>query len=172
MISLKWLKTAFLNAKNHTIEFDKSIDVDKSLFQEKHQIKALKEIVAFGKMRYDLNEDLIHVDITVEGVMVVPCSLTLEDVEYEFTTDAYELFSFTKNKQEMDIHYCEKHQIDLIPLIVQLISMEVPMRIVKDEILQYPSGQDWEITSDELYSKKEKPIDPRLAKLKEYQFKK
>ncbi len=169
---MKWSKIDFLNAKNHTIVFDESIVIQKDFFKKEHQIRDLKNINVSGTLRYDMDEELIHCDIEIEGTMILPCSLTLEDVEYDFTTESYETFSFVKHERMEDIHYCNKNQLELLQVVIQLISMEVPLRIVKETTNAYPKGEGWEVTSEEAYRKAEKPLDPRLAKFKEYKFNK
>lgn len=169
---MKWSKVDFLNAKNHTIFFEEHIEIQPDFFNKEHQIRDLKDIVVSGDLKYDVNEDLVYGNIEIDGTMILPCSLTLEDVAYDFTTESYEVFSFTKIKQNEDIHYCNKNQLELMQIVIQLISMEIPMRIVKDEDVTYPKGIDWEIVSEAEYQKREKPLDPRLAKLKEFKFEK
>ena len=49
--------------------------------------------------------------------------------------------------------------------------MEVPLKIVKEGLTQYPKGDGWEVVKEEDYIKeKSKEIDPRLAKLKEFKL--
>ena len=59
--------------------------------------------------------------------------------------------------------------MELLPVVFQLILMEVPLKVVKEGIKEYPKGKDWEVVKEEDYQKeKRKEIDPRLAKLKEF----
>ena len=103
-------------------------------------------------------------------MMIVPCSITLEDVEYDFHTKSLEVFSFEKTDDE-DVHEVKGDVVELLPVIFQLIVMEVPMKIVKEGLTQYPKGDGWEVVKEEDYIKeKSKEIDPRLAKLKEFKL--
>lgn len=167
---MKWSKIDFLNSKTHEIIFEEPIEIEPTFFKKEHQIRGLKDIVVSGKLRYDQLEDLVMADLKVEGTMILPCSLTLEDVEYDFTTESYEVFSFSKKKVGEDIHPTNGNFLELLQVVIQLISMEIPMRIVKNEEISYPKGQDWELISEESYRNRKKPLDPRLAKLKEFKF--
>ena len=49
--------------------------------------------------------------------------------------------------------------------------MEVPLKVVKEGIKEYPKGDGWEVVKEEDYTKSKKDdIDPRLAKLKEFKL--
>lgn len=167
---MKWSKIDFLNSKTHEIVFEEEIEIQPDFFKKEHQIRGLKDIVVSGKLQYEERDDLVLADIEVEGTMILPCSLTLEDVEYEFTTESYEVFSFSKKKVNEDVHPTNGQTLELLQVVIQLISMEIPMRIVKNENPTYLKGEDWEIISEESYRNREKPLDPRLAKLKEFKF--
>ena len=101
--------------------------------------------------------------------MIVPCSITLEDVEYDFHTKSLEVFSFDKVDDE-DVHEVKGDVVELLPVVFQLILMEVPLKVVKKGLKQYPKGDGWEVVKEEDYKKSEKKdIDPRLDKLKRIQ---
>ena len=50
-----------------------------------------------------------------------------------------------------------------------MILMEVPLKVVKEGLIEYPKGNGWEVVreSDQV---EERPIDPRLAKLKDFKL--
>ena len=59
--------------------------------------------------------------------------------------------------------------VELLPVIFQLILMEVPLKAVKPGIGEYPQGKGWKVIREEdLRKEKEQEIDPRLAKLREF----
>ena len=93
--------------------------------------------------------------------MILPCALTLEDVDYPFDIDSTEVFSFEKPDPLEDVHEAKKDVVDFTPVVFSNIMLEVPMRVVKDDanIKKILDGQE---DNDEEY------IDPRLAKLKDY----
>ena len=80
------------------------------------------------------------------------------------------MFSFDKTNDE-DVHEVKGDVVELLPVIFQLILMEVPLKVVKKGLKQYPKGDGWEVVKEEDYelSKKDE-IDPRLAKLKEFKL--
>ncbi|MEG0470083.1 MAG: YceD family protein [Longicatena sp.] len=165
---MKWSKLELLQANNQTIEFDESIDFEPAIFSKMHQIKGLQDVTVSGNVHYDTSGERVYADLDIEGVMIVPCSITLEDVEYDFHTKSLEVFSFVKC-EDGDIHEVKGDVVELLPVIFQLILMEVPLKVVKEGLAQYPKGDGWEVVKEEAYLKeKSDEIDPRLAKLKEF----
>ena len=57
----------------------------------------------------------------------------------------------------------------MLPVIFQQILIEIPLKVVKPEIKEYPKGDGWKVIREEdLKAEKEREIDPRLAKLREF----
>lgn len=167
---MKWSKLELLQAKNGTIEFEDTIDFEPAVFSKMHQIRGLQDVTVSGNIHYDASIERIFADLDIEGVMIVPCSITLEDIEYDFHTKSLEVFSFDKTDDE-DVHEVKGDVVELLPVIFQLILMEVPLKIVKKGLKQYPKGDGWEVVKEEDYIKaKSDEIDPRLAKLKEFKL--
>lgn len=167
---MKWSRVELLKAKNHVISFDEEITFDESAFAKTNQIKSLHDVSVYGSMYLDTSCDRVFCNITVEGVMILPCSITLEDVEYEFHSQSEEVFAFEKVHDD-DVHEAKGDVIELLPVIFQMILMEVPLKVVKEDIKEYPKGNGWEVVREADYtSSKEKEIDPRLAKLKDFKL--
>lgn len=167
---MKWSRIELLKAKDATIEFDETIQFEPEVFSKMHQIRGLQDVTVSGNVHYDISSEKVFADLDIEGVMIVPCSITLEDVEYEFHTKSLEVFSFEKTDDE-DVHEVKGDVVELLPVIFQLILMEVPLKVVKEGITQYPKGDGWEVVKEEDYTKSKKDdIDPRLAKLKEFKL--
>lgn len=167
---MKWSRLELLKAKDNTIAFDEHIDFEPEVFSKMHQIRGLQDVTVSGNVHYDVARERVLADLDIEGVMIVPCSITLEDVEYDFHTKSLEVFSFEKTNDE-DVHELKGDVVELLPVIFQLILMEVPLKVVKEGLKEYPKGDGWEVVKEEDYTKeKTKEIDPRLAKLKEFKL--
>ncbi|MBV1708810.1 MAG: DUF177 domain-containing protein [Erysipelothrix sp.] len=85
-------------------------------------------------------------------------------------TTAAEVFSFEKSDNEdEDVEVVKGDVIELFELVYQLILMEAPLKVVKPDLKEYPKGDGWEVIKEEDYvAAKKSEIDPRLAKLKDY----
>lgn len=167
---MKWTKSELLQAENNTIEFDEQIEFDDAALSKVSHLRKLKNVTVSGDLHYDGSSDLAIADLHVQGVMVVPCSISLEDVEVEFDTSSVEVYSFEKNPENEDVHETKKDIVELYPAIFQLIMMEIPYKVVKEGVT-YPKGKGWEVVSEEEFNQSKKDeIDPRLAKLKEFKI--
>lgn len=167
---MKWSRAQLLQAENCTIYFDETIDFGPEIFAKMNQIRGLQDVTVSGNVHYDTASERVFADLDIEGVMIVPCSITLEDVEYDFHTKSLEVFSFDKVDDE-DVHEVKGDVVELLPVVFQLILMEVPLKVVKKGLKQYPKGDGWEVVKEEDYTKSKKDdIDPRLAKLKEFKL--
>lgn len=103
-----------------------------------------------------------YVDLTVEGVMVIPCAITLKPVEYPFSIKIEgDLEEISEENPEKYIN--SKNSLDILPIIWENILMEIPMRVVSegaDDITL--EGDGWKfITGDE------KVENSELSKLKD-----
>ncbi|NBK97381.1 MAG: DUF177 domain-containing protein [Erysipelotrichia bacterium] len=166
---MKWSKNELLNSPNETVHFDEQITFGEEVFSKMHHLRGLRDIEVSGEIHYDTHSDLATCDFEVEGVMIVPCSITNEDVDYPFACDAHQLFAFHKVSKDEDIIETKGDIVELMPTIFQTIILEVPLKVVKEGIKEYPKGKGWEVIREEDYTQKKKDeIDPRLAKLREF----
>ena len=156
---MRYSKADFLQAENNTIALDEDISFEPEAFARMHHIRSVPRVHVSGEIHYDVVSERVYADLSVTGVMIVPCSITLEDVEVEFHSESSEQFSFVKSEDA----------VELLPVIFQLILMEVPLKAVKPGIGEYPQGKGWKVIREEdLRKEKEQEIDPRLAKLREF----
>lgn len=171
MIPLKWSKNEFLNSQNETITFDEEITFDHQIFSKINHLRGLHDVEVSGEIHYDTHSDLATCNFEVEGVMIVPCSITNEDVEYPFCTSDSQVFAFHKVNKDEDIVETKKDIVELMPVIFQHIILEIPLKVTKEGIKEYPKGNGWEVVSEiDFKNQKEKEIDPRLAKLREFKI--
>ena len=94
----------------------------------------------------------IELNLDVEGVMVLPCAITLKPVNYPFSiVISGELEELMENFEENERNF--QNSIDILPIIWENILMEIPMRVVSDEAKDKDmnmSGDGWKfVTEDE-----------------------
>ena len=100
----------------------------------------------------------IELSLNVDGIMVLPCAITLKEVDYPFNIQIDgELNELSENLEENSINF--QNTIDIFPIIWENILMEIPMRVISDDIDEseiVKRGDGWEfITGDE---NKESPL--------------
>lgn len=101
-----------------------------------------------------------NLQITIKGVMVLPCSITLNPVDYPFEV---QIEGNINNLLEEIGESLKKIQntIDILPIIWENIVMEIPIRVVSKEAKSVDlKGEGWELITES----KEK-LNPELQKL-------
>lgn len=107
-----------------------------------------------------LSEPYLNLD--VEGVMVIPCAITLKPVEYPFSIKIEgDLEEIADENPEKYIN--SKNSLDILPIIWENILMEIPMRVVSegaDDVAL--EGDGWKFITGN-----EKVENSELSKLKD-----
>ena len=114
---------------------------------------------------------------TLSTTLTLPCARTWEDVEYPIEIETAEVFSWIdkekRGDEDGDIHYVDGEVIDMQPVLEELILLEIPMQVFKENTEgQVQGGTFWSYATDEdieLQRKNDEPkLDPRLAALAKY----
>ena len=165
---VKFTKKDFQIAENGVISIDEWISVEDNDFLRHTQVKSIPEVHITGTLQFD-QSSLVFSDLELDGVMIVPDSITLEDLEVIFDTTSQVTYSFDPVTQDDDeIIVVKKDTIDLNPEILQAVIYEAPMNITRCPRSEYPKGDGWQVLSDQ--DPKEETIDPRWEKLNEFKL--
>ena len=123
-------------------------------------IKVEGEILKNGLGNIELNLD-------VEGIMVLPCAMTLKPVNYPFSVQiSGEIEELMENFDEISTNF--QNSIDILPIIWENILMEIPMRVVSDEAKNSDmkmEGEGWKFVTEE--EEKTSPLSELLEYLDE-----
>ncbi len=168
MIFLKWNLQWIVKQINGCFSFDEMLTFPDEMFHNLSQINGLKDVHVIGQGRLDMKNRRLYIDFTVKGQMILPCAVSLENVDYPFDIDSSVVFAFYKPDDDEDVIEVKRDMVDLTPVVFQEIMMDVPMRVVKDNATLKTSGNGWKVLTEEDDCKDEDYIDPRLAKLKDY----
>ena len=151
------------------VEFSEELTLDPGLFQADSRIKSLKTLRISGKGWYEKHWDILAISAKIEGTMVVPCALTLQDVDYPFVGEVKVTYSFGPPRQPEFVEVTGDI-VDILPEVIKTVALEIPLRVVAKDA-GYSKGENWEVLSEaEYWARKKEEIDPRLAKLAEYRF--
>ena len=93
----------------------------------------------------------IELNVGVEGVMVLPCAITLKPVNYPFSIEiSGEIDELMENFEEKERNF--QNSIDILPIIWENILMEIPMRVVSEETEDSDikrEGNGWKFVTEE-----------------------
>ncbi len=163
---MEYTRTALLQLPGQHLTFDEKIDFLPESFPADSRLKGARNIRVQGDGRYVEDQQRLYLHLHVTGNMAANCDITGELVEMPLDTESDEVFSFG-DETDIDIVCARDGVIRLDPKILELIYLEVPIKVVKPGHIDYPSGDGWAVVSEEEYAN-EKRIDPRLAILKDY----
>lgn len=147
-----------LNSENYK-EIDEVYSFSKEELENTDILK-LDNVSIKGDITKNSLEELI-LNIIVKGTMVLPCAISLKPVNYDFEIEIDE--NLTEYSEEND-KICKNNQktLDILPIIWENILMEIPMRVVSDDLSDaITKGDGWELVTEE------KKVNPSLAKLKD-----
>jgi uncharacterized protein len=167
---MKWTYS-WLNQPGHgKFTFDEQIIFDSSLIKTKSAtLLELKPVHVKGNGVFSSSTNTLTLDLNIEGVMIVPCALSLEPTSYPFKIETEEKFGFDLDEEKEDYWPVFNDTVDLYSLVWQLICLEIPLKVIKEGAKIKTSGDGWKLVSeDEQEMEQASKIDPRLAKLKDY----
>ena len=145
---------------NGSVTYDNDFVINADTYKEVG-ILDLKNLHVTGDISLN-SVSMLAVNLTVTGIMVIPDSVTTEQIDYPFTSKIEEEFDIN---DENFLEYYQKSQniLDIMKILWENIVLEVPMRFTATEDAHL-SGDGWSLGLDK---NKEDNIDPRLAKLSE-----
>lgn len=145
---------------------DDYITIDETYSFSEEELKnssilKLDNVKINGEITKNSIDDYV-INIMVKGTMVLPCSVSLKPTNYDFQVQidgniAEIMAEFNENFEN------NQKTLDILPIIWENILMEIPIRIVSDDISDVKTeGEGWELITDD-----KEMVNPNLAKLKD-----
>ena len=133
-----------ITGKKDSIVINENIDIPEVLL-EKSSIRTLKNVTFEGKVKrlYDLP---LTLEGNLKGNMILSDDITLEDVEYNFNIEVEEELENSDDELE-DLIIDNK--LDLLNLLWQLIQVEIPSKVHKNNVDVTMSGNGWKLINEE-----------------------
>lgn len=141
--------TKLITSQVDYIDVDIDVSIDSS-YISKSSIKRLKN-VTFKGMITKLYDGDFQINGTLEGTMVLPDDITLEDVDYNFNSEINENFSEFGGKFDNNLRII-KNILDIQEFLWQNILVEIPLKVVSEKNKNLTlKGDGWRlVTEDEL----------------------
>ncbi|UAC49292.1 YceD family protein [Bacillus aquiflavi] len=165
---MKWTISQLQKYRNKDFLIDETIRVDE-LTEIERTIREVSPIHVTGRVDFSYRKVTFHLHL--KGYLILPCSRTLVDVKYPIDVQTTETFllSDLDYEQEEEVYLVKGDVIDLMPVIIEILLLEVPMQVfsenVNDEDAAPQSGEDWEVIQEKT---KKETVDPRLAELAKF----
>ncbi|PLR84100.1 hypothetical protein CVD25_12720 [Bacillus canaveralius] len=161
---MKWTLSQLQKYRSKDFPFDETVSVDE-ITQVDPTIRSVSPMHITGRADIDAAKVTFH--LKIEGHLVLPCSRTLVDVNYPINVETTETFLLKglDYETEEEVHQVKGEVIDLMPVVQEILLLEVPMQVFCEDSGDEgapQSGKDWEVIHEQ--EKREK-IDPRLAGL-------
>lgn len=170
---MKWAIPQLSKYRQNGMPVDQIVQLDGVMSRNK-DIRHITPIHVKGFCTFGAEQMNCHFHVT--GELTLPCSRTWEDVVFPLDFESDEIFRWGEiaGEDEQDnVHPVEGDVIDVTPVLEELILLEIPMQVYKEDaqIIQ-PKNDAWSYTTDEELAqqseKDEKKVDPRLADLAKY----
>ncbi len=121
------------------LEIDTDLDLSKVDYR-KLNIRKINRMHVKGLVKVNY-EDNIELDLDIDGEIVMPCAITLEDVLVPINTHIEE--EILENTLKDDFY------LDLLDILWENVILEVPIRVTKEGAkLESQKGNGWEIVSE------------------------
>ncbi len=164
---MKWTRSELLKNYGH-VEFDEEVEIDASVFSGHVRINGIENLHVSGSGYLDDDSDRFYCKLYVDGTMLVPDSITNQEIAYPFETESNEVYAFGDTDED-GVRIVTDEVIDLLPAVIEDILVEVPLEVTELAEDEYPEGDGWKVYSEASYQESRKDqIDPRLAKLKQF----
>ena len=155
--------TKLFNRELDEIIIDESIKIPEDYYKDNDDIKDVSLVKVFGDITD--NQEYFSVNLNIKCELILVCSVSLKDVKYNIDINIEEIIGENDNNLE-EFDKIINNSIDLLPIIWQNILVEVPMRVVSEDVQEENIyGNGWKFITKEEESKE---IDPRLSKLKDF----
>lgn len=173
---MKFLRGDLEQNNSPTVFIQGELDVLEDITVPSERYTDLRDIYVEGTGYYNSDTTEFIVGLDLKGTVTVPCAISLKPVDVDVHTKLSEVFVFEMSEDIEDdetVVLIDGDELDLYPYIWSAIVVAIPLKVVDPDLTEYPKGEGWEVLTETDYQKqKSEEIDPRLAKLKEFNFEK
>lgn len=138
------------------INIDNTYNLDSSCYKDS-DIKSLSDIKVKGiivRKESEDNELADYMSCIISGEMIIPDSISLEDVVYPFTIE-YDDYIFENSLKN-------ENTLDILGFLWENIVLEVPLQFTKVRDLSKFHGDGWKLISEEELKLDKNPFNELL----------
>ena len=121
------------------LDIDTAIIIPEELYS-KMGVRKMEEVKVTGQIRINY-EDNIELDLNLNGVFIMPCSITFEDVIVPFSLNVEDEISENTLNDEF--------YLDLLDILWENIVLEIPFKVIKEGAeIKCQRGEGWELSEE------------------------
>ena len=155
------------------IKAKKAIRYDEDVIINIEDIASNPDIIEIKKVHVTLEAkevvDLVVVDYVLKADLILRSTRSLKPVPYKIKEKVSLTLSFEENDYEDEDIIQVDDQFDMYPEILSTLITSIPLKIIGKDDPETLKGDNWEVISeDEYYKKKKEEVDPRFAKLLDF----
>ena len=155
---MKWAKRDLQRLPLEGEEIQVSLNFTEDEIPSYMNIRRVETCEVKAKLSYDVHSNLLMADLKCKGRMILPCSISFEDVPISFKTMSKLVYSFDPVEDDSDIIVVDGEVLDFKPEILGLIWLEVPAVVISPKIKKLPSGEGWEVLTEEEFANKKQEL--------------
>lgn len=158
------------------VKAKKAIRYDEDIEININDIENNPDIIKVNKVHVSLEAkevvDLVLVEYKIKADLILRSTRTLKPVPYKINEQVSLTLSFEENDYEdEDIIQVDEDHYDMYPEILSTLITSIPLKIIGKDDPESLKGDNWEVISeDEYYKKKKEEVDPRFAKLLDFEL--
>ncbi len=134
-----------INNQKSSIEINDYIEIPEEYYKNT-DIRKLDKVLVNGFIN-EIGDDVFNLSINIKGKMILPCALSLEDVDYPFEINVDQNIEFDDDFEKN--YKIISNTLDILPILWENIVLEIPSRVVKDNAKIKTEGDGWCLTSEE-----------------------
>jgi uncharacterized protein len=124
----------------NNLQINNEITIPKEKYTNMGIIR-MSEVNVIGKIMIDYDNN-INVNLEASGTMIMPCAISLEEVEVPFKTHIEETIEENTLNDQI--------ALDLFDILWENIVLEIPIRVIKKGIQRKDlQGKGWKLESEE-----------------------
>ena len=135
--------TLLHNGSVNSISLDNKYKIDKDYYKDT-EIIDLSDIEVIGNITRREDEDNVledYIECSINGTMIIPDSISLEEVEYPFMIEYSDILLENWKKS--------KNTLDIFAFLWENILLEVPLQFTKVRDLSEFHGDGWKLITEE-----------------------
>lgn len=143
------------------VNIDGCYDIDESYYKDSDVIK-LNNVEVTGKIYRDEDgegELADYIECSMKGEMIIPDSISLEEVSYPFQIEYDDMLEENCKKNE--------NTLDIFQFLWENIVLEVPLQFTKVEDLSKFHGDGWKLISENELKNANNPFSDLLKDIEE-----